>query len=219
MLSFGTIVKIILLIVSFIMMLITEMKHKLAKPEYKTNIQRPGSFITFFHRLLLVQSVILAVLTIVMTLAGETEASLVFAVVTFFSTILTAGIKRKYDMTYQEKEDYFILTIKKQQVKVCYEDISHFQLGLQNIWLQDKTKPNQEFIGVNLALFKPEILIRTLTEMTINGQFPHVEGVYPDNSVYPDDPLRKKELTGFLIRHRYDYLIEDYIKQMKSQQV
>ena len=33
----------------------------------------------------------------------------------YVSTIITAGIKRKYDMTYQEKEDYFIFTIKNQQ--------------------------------------------------------------------------------------------------------
>lgn len=218
MFSFNSIVMMVISGVLAVLYFIASVYNRMTRKSYTHKVQKPGQLMTFFSRVMLILSILCAGFTLLGAMMKNTEMAVVFAVITIISTLLTWGIKRKYDFTYQETDEYFIVTRRKKTYKVYYKDISHWQWGIYDIYIQDRYRPEGDFIGVSVSLFKPEILLTKITEKVFAGEFPRIDGLYPDDTVYPGDPLRKKEIVRCLTQAGYSYLIPEYIDALSTMQ-
>ena len=116
-------------------------------------------------------------------------------------------VKREYDMSYQENDEYFILKAKNREYKVFYENIVDWQPGYNEIKVLDESRSDVEYVRVNFAIIKPEILLRTIVEMTFEGRFSRM-----DDTVL-EDSNREREIVNYLVNNGYGYLAEDYIEE------
>lgn len=192
------------LFIFIIYWLSSAVRNKLAKPKYKEDVQTPGLFDNFLLKLLTVLTVFSALLTVFGFFIQETEMTIVFLVMTVIFTVIVLFLKRQYDISYQENSEYFILKAQQKEYKVFYENIVDWQPSFNEIRILDKTKADNKYIRVNIAMLKPEILLRKIAEMTFAGKF------YRLDNEYFEDPTREYQITNFLIKNNYGYLIEDY---------
>lgn len=63
--------------------------------------------------------------TVIGSIMGEMEMAIVFSVIFIIFAILTYFMGRKFDTTYQETDDYFILRKRKEEYKVFFENITY----------------------------------------------------------------------------------------------
>lgn len=211
MFSFKSIVLISLFIFSIILNTISFIHRKATQKGYTHKVQKPGMFVTFFKRIMVGVTIICALFAALGSIMNDLEMAIVFAVVMVICSLITTAIQRKYDITYQETDEYFVLTVKDYEYKVYYNDIAHWQWGLGEISVQEESWSEHDFVTISCRLFKPEILITKVAEMTFAGKFSRRDGVYADDSVYPNDTMREKELIQCMKHDRYYYLIEDKI--------
>jgi len=178
-------------------------RDKLAKPKYDSSVQRPGKFDGCILRI--IQG--LAIFTGIFALFGLIINEPVMTMVFFVLTIAFAGIifllKREYNLSYEENSEYFVLNHKNKEYKVFYEDIVDWRPSFNEISILDKTREDQKYIKVNIAMVKPEILLRKIAEMTFNGRFPR------QNHLESTDPMREQEINNFLNGYNYGYLMDD----------
>ncbi len=184
-----------------------KIREKLAKPKYEDKIQTPGGFDTFLLKILTFLTVFSGFFTLLGIAIRETEMAIAFLILTVIFTGIVLLLRRQYDMSYQENNDYFILNAQKKEYQVYYDDIVDWQPHLNEIRVLDESRGDEEYIRVNISIFKPEILLRKIAEMTFEGKF-HTLDDY-----YFDDPTREYEVTNYLIKNNYGYLIEDYIEE------
>lgn len=198
MFSFKSIVFTILFLLPIVLNVVYLIHRRMTQKRYTNKVQKPGMFVTFFKRVMIAVTIICALFSVLGSLINELEMAIVFAVVMLICLLITVGIQRKYDITYQETDEYFILTVKGNEYKVFYDDIAHWQWGTGEIFVQEKGWEEGQYTAVSCILFRPEILITRIAEMTFAGKFKRVDGVYPDESVYPNDPTREKELIRMM---------------------
>jgi hypothetical protein len=184
-----------------------KIRGKLAKPKYEDEVQTPGGFDTFLLKVLTVLTVFSGIFTILGIAMQETEMAIVFLVLTVIFAGIVLLLRRQYDMSYQENNDYFILNAQKKEYQVYYDDIVDWQPHLNEVRVLDESREDEEYIRVNISIFKPEILLRKIAEMTFEGKF------YTLDDFYFDDPTREYEVINYLTQNNYSYLIEDYIDE------
>ena len=181
-------------------------RNKLAKPEYTdNNVQTPGKFekvILWVIRIVAIFSALFALLGLI---AGETEMGLVFLGLTLIMGGSVWLVKREYNMSYQENDEFFILNKKGKEYKVYYDDIVDWLPGHNEIEVYDKTKTDSKFIRVNVSIFQPVILLENIAKMTSAGRFPM------ESAMAPGDPNRVKELAHFLQSYGYVSVVESYL--------
>ena len=182
-------------------------RNRLAKPKYKKEVQTPGLFDNFLLKLLTFLAIFSALLMILGFVIQETEMTIAFLVLTIIFTGIVMVLKRQYDISYQENSEYFILKAQQKEYKVFYENIVDWQPAFNEIRVLDETNLDNEYIRVNIAMLKPEILLRKIAEMTFEGKF------YSFDDEYFEDPTREYQITNYLIQNNYGYLIEDYVEE------
>lgn len=185
-------------------------RSRLVKPKVTDGIQKPGRFDRFLVHFLTGLTVFIGLITLVGAISGESEMTLVFAIMTVIFLAITLLLKREYNMTYEENEDYFIYNHKNKVYKVYYENIEDWEPGYNEIKIADKTKPEESFVKVNIAVIKPTILLRKIADMTFAGKFEAI------GDMNHPDPKREYEIVDFLIQNNYGHLIEDYAEQLNS---
>lgn len=210
MFTFESIVAIFILILTIVLRIVATLRDKMTRGNFTEKIQKPGQFVTFFSWVMNGLSLILGILTILAIFINEGEMALVCSIITVIFMLIAVGIKRKYDMTYQETAEYFTVASSYNSYTVYYEDITHWVMGTGTLSIRDKSMEDDEFVNISLRLFKPEILLTNIIAMTFNNEFPRIDGVYPDETVYPNDPMRKQEIVTFLRAEGYDYLLDDF---------
>lgn len=187
-------------------------RHRFAKPKTTDGVQKPGGFDRFLVNLITGLAIFSGLFSLLGLVMSETEMAIVFAVLTLVFTGITFWLRSEYKMTYEEHADHFIYQVKKKDYKVFYDDIIDWSPGHNELLLYDQTNPEEKFIPVNIAVFKPEILLRKMADMTFAGHFfGTTTGTGPT-----DDPYRKYELINFLIANNYGYLVEDYIEELEK---
>lgn len=178
-------------------------RRKFARPAKKDKVQTPGRFDRWIAKLMSLLAYFTLFFTIMGAIAGEIEMTIAFAVLTLIFFLIVRVLKRAYDMSYQENEEYFILRKQKKEYKVFYEDIVDWEPAFNEINILDRTAPDKKYIQVNVSIFRPEILLRKIAEMTIDGKFaefsPH----------FQEDPNRENQLIGFLRQYNYVHILEE----------
>lgn len=185
---------------------LTYWRKNFKQPRYSTKKQTPAKFNPFITKV----PAVLLIVVIFGTLMGigmdDTEMTIAFGVLLIIFLIMFYFIQRKYDIAYQEKEEYFLLRLWKREYKVYYDDIIDWQPSIYGITVLDGSQLEKGYIDVKMAVLKPEILLRKVAEMTFEGKFPRRE------NQKPEDPLKKTDMVNFLTIAGYDYLIRDYLE-------
>lgn len=180
------------------------LRKRFAKPKSENDIQRPGTFNIFILRMITLLAIFCVIPAALGLITGEFEMGIVFGIMTVIFGGAAVIVKREYDMSYQENDGHFILKAKNKEYKVFYENIVDWQPAFNEIKVLDESRPDVEYVRVNIAILKPEILLRTIVEMTSEGKFSRTDEI---ESI---DSYRKHELMNYLIDNGYGYLIEDY---------
>lgn len=201
--------QIIIFVLIFLVSISILIQRKLSKGKFKQNVQKPRQLKSFFTRTMMFLTIFSGVIAALGSFNGEMEMAIVFSVLFIIFAVLSYNMRRKFDTTYQETDEYFIYRNKKEVYKVFYDDITYWQWRIKDIYIQDGTKSDEEKVYIRLDYFHPEILLRTLADMTFDDKFPQ-----RDDDTYTEDPMRKKEMVQFLRRADYKYLIKDeYIEE------
>lgn len=195
------------IVILTVMGLTNFMRRKLARPEQAGDIQKPGKFDRFWAMVIKVLTVFVAIFTILGLVMGETEMTIAFLVLTIIFGGISILISRKFDTSYQENDDYFILKERKKEFKVYYENIVDWQPSFNEIKILDESREEDKFIPVNISMFTPEILLNKLVDRTFDGKFRQ------SAADVMDDPNREHEIVHFLAQNNYRYLVEDYIEK------
>lgn len=198
---------ILIPLVVFIVSLVARyIRHKLAEPKFDEGVQKPGGF----DRFLLYFITLLAFFSVLFTALGfmmqETEMGIVFLFLTLIFVGIVLLLRREYNIAYRETEEYFILNRKNEEFKVYYENIIDWQPAFNEIWILDKSRADDSYVKVNIAMLKPEILLQRIIEMTAAGKFQQRNNL-------PGDPRRQTEIVNHLIQHHYGHLVKDYIEK------
>lgn len=184
-------------------------QRKASQGKFKQNVQKPRQLKSFFTRVMMLLTILMGIFAALGAVMGELEMAIVFSVIFIMFTLFSYFMRRKFDMTYQETDDYFIFINKEDEYKVFYEDIVYWQWGINDLSVLDGTRADERNVHIRLDYFHPEILLRTLAEMTFDDKFPR-----RDEDVYTEDPMKKKEMIQFLHWTDYKYLIKDeYTKE------
>src|SRR5699024_7778364 len=201
---------LIVLALIILVIIAIRIQRKANKGKFKQNIQKPRFLKTFFTRVMVVLTVLMGIFAVFGGFRGDMEMTIAFFVVFIIFAVLSYFMRRKFDTTYQETNDYFILRKRKKEYKVFFKDITYWNWGADGqIFILDSTKSDNEFISIRMDYFNPEILIRTLADMTFDNEFPRREF-----DVYPGDPMKKKEMVQFLHWTDHKYLVKDeYIEE------
>lgn len=198
----------IIILILAVQQLARFIRKKMANPDTEDGVQKPGQLDHFILKLIKFLTYIGVFFTIIGLIAREMEMTIVFLVLTLIFAGIVWLLKREYNMTYQENTEYFILSAKNKEYKVFYKDIVDWFPGFNEIEILDKTRTDNRYVQVNIAMLKPEILLQTLLEMTFDKQFSKVNPMPAD-----DDPYRKQELIDFLVSNHYEYLIEEHTEK------
>lgn len=199
---------VLVFIISFIANYI---RNRIYKPKYENNVQKPGKFERFIASFLLFLVVFLMLFVILGIFMGELEMTLVFASLALFLFIAALFIKRAHNTSYQENAEYFILKIREKEYQVFYENIIDWQPSYNEIAVLDETRSDQEYIKVNIRIFKPEVLLRKIADMAFDGRFHNLD------QTYIEDPYREVETIYYLVDNQYGYLVGDYVKEIENQ--
>lgn len=179
------------------------LRKRFAKPKSENDVQRPGTFNIFILRFIIVLAVLCAVPAVLGLITRGFEMGIVFGIMAVVFAVAAVIVKREYDMTYQENDEYFILKAKNKEYKVFYENIIDWQPGYNEMKVLDESRSDMEYVRVNIAIIKPEILLRTIAEMTFEGMFPRMD------DLEPEDPNREYEMVNYLVDNGYGYLVEE----------
>lgn len=198
---------IIALFIFGVMMLGKFLRKKLAKPEKNQGVQKRGKFDRFLFIFLTMIAIFSALLMVVGFVGQEVEMGIAFAVLTLIMVGALILIRNAHKMTYEENDERFILNMNKKRYEVYYENIIDWLPGFNEIRILDGTRENNKYIRVNIAILKPEILLRNILEQTEKGKFAIV------SDFNQEDPLRKNEIINFLASNNYRYLVEDLIEE------
>lgn len=189
------------------------MTHKLHKPKRENGVQKPGKLTGFITNLLVVMSVLMVLLMVLGLLTKDLQFALISGGVSLFMFAIVVLLKHSYDTSYEESSEYLIIRNGKKQVKIFYENIIDWRPTFNEISILDKTKEDEKFVRINIVFFKPEILIRSLADMTFEGKF------QTSDKKYFEDPKRERQLVAYLVNNNYAYLIEDYIDQIEKRSI
>lgn len=179
-------------------------RNKWVKPKTEGDVQKPGRFDGCLVKIIQGVTVFAAIFAVIGFIGGEMEMGIVFSVMALIFGGIVLLLKREYNISYQENNEYFVLNHKNQEYKVFYENIVDWIPSYNEISILDKTKEDQKYIRVNVSMVRPEILLSKIADMTFDGQFTQV-----NNPIDPNDPTREYELIHFLDRYNYGYLIEE----------
>ena len=94
------------------------LRRNILKPSYKNDIQRPGKFDNCLLTFIKVLTLIPLTIMILGLFTKEAEMATVGAVLSLIFIGLSFFLRREYDTSYQENEEFFILKAKKKEVKV-----------------------------------------------------------------------------------------------------
>lgn len=186
--------------------ILTYWRKNYKQPKYSTKKQTPGKFNPFITKVPVVLLAVVILGTLTAIGMDDIEMTIAFGVLLTIFLVLFYFIQRKYDIAYQEKEEYFLLRLWKREYKVHYDDIIDWRPSIHGITVLDESQLEKGYIDVKMAVLKPEILLRKVAEMTFEGKFPRRD------DQKPEDPLKKTEMVNFLTIAGYDYLIRDYLK-------
>lgn len=190
----------IVFILSFVT---TWARGRFVKPTVKEGVQKPGGFDRFLMWVILACAIVVGLLAFIGILSGETEMAIVTTVITLVLVAVNVWLRHEYNLTYEENEDYFIAMIKGKEYKVYYDDIEDWKPGHKEILIADKTKPD-DYVKVNISIFKPNILLRKMADKTFAGKF-----ATPNAPANSPDPNREYELINFLKAYNYRHLVKD----------
>lgn len=186
---------------------IRKVRNKAAKPTYADNIQTPGRFEKIILWIIRIITSFAALFTLLGLIAGETEMGLVFLGLTLLMGGSAWLVKREYNMTYQEHEEYFILNTKGKEHKVYYHNIVDWVPGHNEILLYDQNKTDNKPIRVNVSIFQPVILLENIAKLAVAGRFQMA------NEITPGDSSRIKELGHFLQSYGYGSIVENQLSR------
>ncbi len=192
------------LIIIALTFIVRKVRNKFAKPTYTNNIQTPGKFEKIILWIIRIIALLAALIALLGFVAGETEMGLVFLGLTFLMGTSAWLVKREYNMTYQENEEYFILKSKGKVKKVYYNEIINWVPGYNEILLYNKR--DKKPIRVNVSIFQPKNLLEYIAKKTVAGHFQIL------NEINPEDPNRIKELTYFLKSYGYISRVESVLQ-------
>lgn len=201
-------IPLVVLIVSFAAQFI---RRKLAKPAYQGEVQTPGKFDQRILTLFKVLTAVPAFILLVGFLVQEKEMLIVSTVILIIFIGIIFFLKREYDMSYQENEEFFLLTVKNIKIQMYYDDIVDWLPGMNEISLLDRTRDDQKYINVNISMLKPEILLRQIAQKTFDGSFPRVV------DDHFEDPNREQELINFYELYGYGYLLPTDVLKAKNE--
>lgn len=182
-------------------------RKKLVKPKLDDRVQTPGGFDKFLLYLITFIAVFSAFFSILGFMMQETEMGTVFLVLTLIFLAIVLYLRRKYDISYQENNEYFIWTEQRKEYKVFYENIVDWQPYNNEIKIFDETHPENDYIHVNVAMIRPEIMLQKVAEMTLEGKF---DG---SNNKHLDESWRKNEIINFLSQNNYGHLVNDLLEE------
>lgn len=192
------------MIISFI---VNYIRRKIYQPKYEDKVQNPGKLERLIVIVLIFIDVFLIVFSVIGILVKEMEMAVVFGCLALFILVTIFILKRAHDTSYQENDEYFILKIRNKEYRVIYENIIDWQPSYNEIAILDKTFSTEEYIKVNIKIFKPEILLRKIADMAFGGKF---------HTLDQADPHRKIETVNYLVDYNYGYLVEDYIQEIDN---
>ena len=182
------------------------LRQKIYKPEYEGAVQKPGKW----ERTILIIIVLVNIIAILGTIMGmlfrETEMMTVFGVMTLFFSLIILVLKKAYNTSYQENKEYFVLHTHNKEYKVFYENITDWKPSYNEISVLDSSRLDEEYIRVNIKIFKPEILVRKMADMAIEDKFPTEDG---------NGPHKKAETIHYITNYGYGYLVEDYLEMLE----
>lgn len=184
-------------------------RNRFVKPKVSEDgVQQPGGFDRFLLNLITGLTIFVGLMAVMGVLIRETEMAFVFGVMTLIFLAIMMWLRHEYKMTYLENDAFFVYNHKNKEYKVYYEDIDNWAPGHKEIKISDKTKPDDDLIRVNIAMIKPNILLRKIADMTFAGKYE-----VPGEIDHPD-PKREYEIINFLIQNNYGHLVEDYAEQL-----
>lgn len=183
------------------------LRRKVYKPEYEKNVQRPGKWEWTILVIITVITFISILGATMGILARVTEMALVFGGMALFFGLIILVLRRAYNTSYQENEEYFILKTHNQEYKVFYENIIDWRPSYNEISVLDASRADGKYIRVNIKIFKPEILLRNIADMAFESKFPTEDR---------NDPYKKAETIHYIANYGYGYLVEDYLKEIKD---
>lgn len=198
---------IIPVIVFVTFMLARFIRRKVYKPKYEDNVQKPGRL----ERAIVVFLMFLDFFVIVGALAGvlmeETEMTLVFGILALILFTCIIILQRAHNTSYQENYEYFILKSNNKEYQVFYENIIDWQPAYNEISVLDASRTDGKYIRVNIKMFKPEILLRKITDMAFDEKF---------KGPNADDPYKKAETVYYIANNGYGYLVDDYLERIEN---
>ena|SRR5699024_4225409 len=197
-----------IIIITYI--LVQFIRNKIYQPKYEGDVQRPGTLERFITKFMVFLTVFAVFFTFLGIFTKESEMTIVFSCIAIFFFLITILLRYGQDMSYVETEHYFIIRVRKKEYKVYYHHIIDWAPAYNEIAVFDETKANEDYIKVNIKMFKPEILLRKIADMAMDGKFNHLDSA---NSV---DQAREIERLNYLIVNNYGYLVEDYIATIKK---
>ena len=186
------------------------MKKRIHNPKKENGIQKPGKLTGFITKMAIFIDALFFIMFILGILAKETDMILVSGGLAIFTLAIIFFLKRAYDITYQENDEYFIVTSGKRKHQVRYDEIVNWKSTYNEMSVLDINQADEKFVRVNMKLFNPEKLLRKIADMTFSGKFKR------EKQSFVDDPYRELEIVNYLINMKYGYLIEDYIKKVDS---
>lgn len=204
--NIGLIGNIIVFVLIVLVYIAVRIQRAYGKGKYSQDVQKPRQLKSFFTKMMMIFTVFSGVIAVLGAIGGEFEMAAVFSVMSIIFLVMSYFMRRKFDMTYQETDEYFILKDGQKEYKVFYENIVYWQWGVSEIFLLDGKRSDEEYISIRFDYFNPEILLRTVAEMTFDDRFPR-----RDFDVYPDDSMKKKEMVHLLKHTDYYYLMEDHL--------
>lgn len=197
------------LIVMTIISIVLYLRSKLSKPKVENKEQKPGKLQKIALAILIAITVVFALMAVLGLVMNEFEMAIVSSILTLVMIAISVYVKYALKTSYQENTEYIILKSKNKESKVFYKDIVDWKTSLNEIIVFDGSGVDNKGVKINIVFFKPEILLRTIADMTFEGKF---QDIYK-NSI--KDPNREKEIVNFLVGSNYGYLIEDYIEEIK----
>lgn len=163
-----------------------------------TTVQKIGLYV------LIVLTFLMVLLVIVGLLTGTNEMWIVSAIIAVIFGTLIYFSRRKFNSFYEENDEYFILKDEYWAFKMYYDDISDWSTTSKEIGVYGPTENEKLYIYINYSYAEPEILLRKLTEMTLDGKF------YKENPANRNDPNRIEELKAHLQKNNYDYILDQF---------
>lgn len=186
------------------------MNKRIHNPINKNGIQKPGKLTGYITKMIIIFDVLFFIILILGIIAKEKEMILVSGGLSIFTLGIIFFLKRAYDITYQETNEYFIVTSGKRKYQVRYDDIVNWKATYNEISVLDKNQADEKFVRVNMVLFKPEILLRKIADMTFHGKFKR------QKDTFFKDPNRELEIVNYMVNMKYAYLIEDYVEKVET---